>query len=200
MDKKDFLKLVDPNKPQKSLFKGEKAKKFLSDSFFGKKTFQDTRIPLVICATDSTEKEPAYLTEGEIIDAVMASVSIPGIFPPYKIGKKVYVDGGVLDPVPTKPLLDRGLDRVIGVNLTGYRSGKRIKKDDNLIPSLMNAFYMMMEQMAKKEDDPRLFMLNPRFKPGASNMLALYEWEENHRIGEEEIDSKISALKKWLNS
>jgi NTE family protein len=124
MERKNYLKLADPNNPKRSLFKGKKIKKFLTDNYFGEKTFKDVNIPLYICATDLVRKKPVYMTRGKLVDAVMASISIPGLVPPYKIGKRRCVDGGVLDPVPIQPLLDRGMRKIVGVNLTGNKLGK----------------------------------------------------------------------------
>jgi NTE family protein len=200
LSRKDYLKLIDPNNPKISLFKGKKIKKFLSDNYFQSKTFNDAKMPLYVCATDFIKKKPVYISEGKLIDAVMASISIPGLVPPYRIGKKYFVDGGVLDPVPTKPMWEKGLKKVIGISGVGHKAGKKKKGDDGMIPALMNSFYMMMEQMGKKEDDPRLFMFHLRFEPDPTRMLAFYDWEKNCRIGKKAIGDKIDDLKKWLQN
>jgi len=198
LTRKDFLKLVDFNNPKASIIKGKKIKDFLADRYFEKKTFSDTKIPLYICVTDAVQKKPVYLKEGNLVDAVMASISIPGIFPPYKSGNKFYIDGGVLDPVPARPLLDNGMKKIVGVNLTGFKRGKKSKGTGGLLADLMNSFYMMMEQLAKEADDKRIFMLNPRFEPEPARMLAFYDWRDNYEIGQRYINRKIKDLKTWL--
>jgi predicted acylesterase/phospholipase RssA len=200
MSRRDYLKLVDPNNPKISLLKGKKIKKFLSDHYFEDKTYKNLKIPLYICATDVVRHKPVYISKGKLIDAVMASISIPGLVPPYQKGKKSFIDGGVLDPVPTKPLLGSGLRKVVGINLMGFKSGAEKKQDEGLVSALMNSFYMMMEQIAKKEDDHGLFILNPRFEPEPTRMLAFYDWKENYQIGKKLIDKNIEDLKKWLQS
>lgn len=175
-------------------------KKFLSDHYFDDKTFKSLKIPMHVCVTDFVGKKSVYLSQGKLVDAVMASISIPGLVPPYQIEKKYFVDGGILDPVPTKPLLESGLKKVVGISLVGHKAGKKKKGDKGMIPALMNSFYMMMEQMGKKEDNHRLFMLHPRFEPDPARMLAFYDWEENFEIGRKVITQKIKALKQWLES
>jgi NTE family protein len=197
--RKDFLKLVDLNNPTASIIKGKKIKEFLAENYFAGKTFRDTKVPLYICATDLVQKKPVYLSQGNILDAVMSSISIPGIFPPYKIGNKVFADGGVLDPVPAKPLVEKGMTKIIGVNLTGFRRDKKKRESGGLLADLMNSFYMMMEQLAKEPDDKRIFMLNPRFEPDPAHMLAFYNWRENYEIGQNLINRKIKELKTWLS-
>ena len=195
--KKDFLKLTDINNPKLSLIRGEKLKVFLSDRFFGNKTFADTKIPLVICTTDLIERKSIYHTKGKLIDAIMPSISIPGVFPPYKKNRKLHVDGGVLDPVPVSVLFEMNMYKVIGVNLTRFES-KVDNETNDLLPMLMQTFYMMMEQLATCEDDPNVFMLSPRFKPDPVSMLAFYNWEEPFTIGKRYIGRHIKALKEWL--
>jgi NTE family protein len=199
LTRKDFLKLVDFNNPKISIIKGKRIKDFLADNYFGNKTFDDTKIPLYICVTDAIQKKPVYLDQGDLIDSVMASISIPGIFPPYQIGNKVYIDGGVLDPVPAKPLLDKGMEKIIGINLTGFKRGKKKRGNGGLLADLMNSFYMMMEQLAKEADDEHIFMLDPRFEPEPARMLAFYDWKENYEIGQRIINRKLKDLTTWLN-
>jgi NTE family protein len=127
----------------------------------------------------------------------MASISIPGVFPPYKKNGRLHVDGGVLDPVPISILLEMNLDKIIAVNLTRFES-KVDRKESDLLPMLMQTFYMMMEQLAARGDASNVFMLSPRFKPDPVSMLAFYNWEEPYAIGKRYIGRHIKALKDWL--
>ncbi|HHF51705.1 MAG TPA: hypothetical protein ENL46_03350 [Candidatus Aminicenantes bacterium] len=195
--KKDWLRLVDPNKPNISLIKGEKIKKFLSNHYYGDATFKDTKVPLVVCATDPIKRKSVYLDGGKIIDAVMASISIPGIFPPYKINNRLLNDGGILDPVPVKPLRDMGIKKIVGINLMGYIEPNP-DKDMDLISSLLNTSYMMMEQISKREGNKNLFILEPKFTPDPPHMLSFYKWKDKHKIGRQLIDKKINELTAWL--
>jgi NTE family protein len=198
LTRKDFLKLVDLNNPKASIIKGKKIRDFLAENYLGDKSFKDTKVPLYICVTDLNRKKPVYLHQGDLCDSVMASISIPGIFPPYKIGNNVYSDGGVLDPVPAKPLLEMGMKKIIGVNLTRFKRDKKKRESGDLLADLVNSFYMMMEQLAKEPDDKRIFMLNPLFEPDPARMLAFYDWEENYKIGQMLINKKMKELKTWL--
>jgi NTE family protein len=85
------------------------------------KTFEDLRIPLVVCATDLNHGKSVYISKGELITAVIASSSIPVLFKPVIINKIYYVDGGVLDNLPVKPILNK-CKMLVGsfVNPVGY--------------------------------------------------------------------------------
>lgn len=66
----------------------------------GDVTFERLSIPFACTAVDINTDQEVILSKGSVIEAIMATVAIPGIFPPVEIGDKTLVDGGVLDPVP----------------------------------------------------------------------------------------------------
>lgn len=72
-------------------------------------------LPIVICATDMNENRPAAFREGNVVDCVAASCSIPIVFKPVKIKGVPYVDGGVLANLPAWALRDE-CKYLIGVN------------------------------------------------------------------------------------
>ncbi len=79
--------------------KGKKAYKFF-ETIYGDKTFEDTKIPLKITATNLETGELEVFTSGKIIDAVRASISLPGIFKPHTIDGHFFIDGGVTCNLP----------------------------------------------------------------------------------------------------
>jgi NTE family protein len=85
----------------------------------GDKTFDDLKIPCVVTAADLKCGYEVILSAGSLVDAILATVAVPGIFPPRMIGEWELVDGGTLDPVPVAPAraLRPGLP-VIAVVLT----------------------------------------------------------------------------------
>jgi NTE family protein len=63
-------------------------------------SFEDARIPLAVTATDLTTGMPVVIKNGRLVDAVLATSAVPGVFPAREIGGHLLVDGGVLNPVP----------------------------------------------------------------------------------------------------
>ena len=85
---------------------------------------EDTRIeelpiPLALIAADIATQQELVLRRGLAWQAILASVSIPGIFPAQKLGPHVAVDGGVLNPVPVNVVAGMGADVVLAVKLGG---------------------------------------------------------------------------------
>ena len=66
----------------------------------GEATFADCRPPLRAIATDMRSGHEVILAEGALVDAVRASIALPGIIPPHRIGDRLLGDGGLVNPLP----------------------------------------------------------------------------------------------------
>ena len=73
---------------------------------------EEAAVPLRIAATDFDDGASVILDSGSVVDAVMASTSLPVIFPPHRIGEHCYLDGVLSDQVPLKPAIEAGADTV----------------------------------------------------------------------------------------
>lgn len=128
--------LIDITFPRLGFIKGNKFYRFLKKQF-GDKTFYDAKLPLKIVASDVRRKEPKILDKGPLVDAIMASCSMPGVFAPFKFSRPAVLneealspgagkedtlfDGGVTYPLPTEPLMQMGIKKIIAVNVTPSR-------------------------------------------------------------------------------
>ena len=82
---------------------------------FGDTTFAGAAIPFFVTATDLYTGEQAIFSEGSLVDAMRASMAIPYIFPPYKIGDRYYLDGYMSDPLPVGVAIREGADVIIAM-------------------------------------------------------------------------------------
>lgn len=96
------------------LIKGERMERFLRRNL-RHKNIEDLPIPLGIVATEMKSGDRAVFRSGSIETAVRASCAIPGLFQPVRIGEKVYIDGGMSDPVPVGLAREMGAEAVIAV-------------------------------------------------------------------------------------
>lgn len=78
-------------------------------------TFAQARIPLYVTATDLYNGEQVVMSAGSVADAVRASISIPFIFPPHKVGGRYLVDGFQSDPLPIGVAIKEGADLIIAM-------------------------------------------------------------------------------------
>lgn len=81
--------------------------------------FEDLAVPLVVTATDLEAGVSVELSVGPILPALLASSAMPGLLPPVRIGRRVLVDGGVLDDVPVDVAIAWGAERIVVVETTG---------------------------------------------------------------------------------
>jgi NTE family protein len=68
----------------------------------GENTFADLKIPFACTAVDLLTAQEIYISDGLVVDAVLATIAVPGIFPSKMRGDAELIDGGVLDPVPVR--------------------------------------------------------------------------------------------------
>jgi NTE family protein len=106
----------------------------------GERSFDDVRIPLAVTATDLNSGMPIVIKKGRLIDAVLATSAVPGVFPAQQLDGRRLVDGGIMNPVPVKEarqLFPAG--PVIAVVLSpeiGWQVSAHIESVEN-IPLLM---------------------------------------------------------------
>jgi len=98
------------------MINGKKVEKILKD-FLGKRTFEQCRPQFCCTAVDMLTQKKVVLSQGELVDAVRASISIPGFFSPVTLDGMILVDGGVIEPLPAKAIGIFDLDFTIGVSI-----------------------------------------------------------------------------------
>jgi NTE family protein len=111
-----LLRYLDPVWPRSGLLSGERVNAYLY-SRFGDWRIEDLPIPFAAVAVDLVTGDEIWLREGRLVDAVRASISLPGIFVPQRQGARLLVDGALRNPVPVTPLEALGADVRVAVNL-----------------------------------------------------------------------------------
>ena len=75
--------------------------------------FEDLAVPLGVVATDIRERVPVTITDGTIVDAILASTAIPGIFPPVVRNGRQLFDGGVIANLPVWQAVELGAESLV---------------------------------------------------------------------------------------
>jgi NTE family protein len=73
---------------------------------------EDAPVPFHVVATELTSGAEVLLSEGDVVDAVLSSAAIPGVFPPVRFGDRLLIDGGVTDNAPISQAKSLGADEV----------------------------------------------------------------------------------------
>ncbi len=140
-------RFFDISIPRMGMIRGRRIKELLY-TLLGGKNIEDFNIPYVAAACCIEDAKTVYYTKGSAVDAIRASIAIPGIFDPIHKDGKTYVDGGVLERSPVKILIDMGADYIICSDVN-YRGGKN--ETPKNIFSMLFTVYDMMEWQAMSQ-------------------------------------------------
>jgi NTE family protein len=113
---RNLLSLLDIAFPGLGLIEGDQIREFLSEYLTDAK-IEDCKTPFRCVATDFLLKKEVIFDTGVMVDAVRASISMPGVFVPCQHRNAYLVDGGVMNPVPVNVAKAMGADVVVAVNL-----------------------------------------------------------------------------------
>lgn len=114
--KLNIMRLLDFTFPITGILAGKRFRRFLR-AILGDRTFEDLKIPVKIIVYDLANRETVIVDKGRLVDAVYKSVAVPGIFQPIMEEGRMFVDGGILEPVPVDILFESGAKKVIAVNV-----------------------------------------------------------------------------------
>ncbi len=113
---KQILSFMDVVLPKSGLIDGRKIADFVRQHI-QVENIEELPIPFGAVATDLRMGQEVVLREGDIIEAVRASISLPGIFTPVEKDHAFLIDGGLVNPLPVSAARDMGADFVIAVDL-----------------------------------------------------------------------------------
>jgi len=83
----------------------------------GDTMIDDLEVPFTAVATDLAAGRPVWFQKGSLVDAIRASIAIPGVIRPHEVDGRLLADGGILDPLPVAPTSAVSSDVTIGVVL-----------------------------------------------------------------------------------
>ncbi len=126
LSKMGVFNLVDFTLSSKGIIKADKVlneiRKFIPDQ-----QIEDLPIKYAAVATDISHKKEVVLTKGSLYDAIRASISIPMVITPLQINDALFVDGGVLNPVPVNRVFRNANDMLIAVDVNSLIPFKKQK-------------------------------------------------------------------------
>ena len=151
MSERRITRLIDPALPKTGFIKGEKFNDLLASFLGGNIKFSDLLIPFACTATDIDTGEAIVFDQGSVVEAIRASISLPGIFTVARRKGRYLVDGGLANPVPVNLARRIGADFVIACNVIpgvldrAHRPEKespRGAKEPNIIHILLQSIHI----------------------------------------------------------
>lgn len=143
--------------------------------------FSELSIPFFCMATNLETGEEVVLDNGFLPEAIRASGSLPGLLTPVKINDKVLVDGGIVDNFPVEKMKEKGVDYIIGVNVSG---GLQDIENLNTLPEIL--MQIAGFQMYNKWED-KIELSNLYIKPDLEEFSILSFDQSDEIISRGEI-------------
>ena len=190
----ELSRMVDLSVPGISgLVKGNRVEKFLKK--YLPDNFEDLKIPLKIVATDYWNSNEFIFSSGDLIAAIRASISIPGIFTPVKVGDHVFIDGGLSNPVPYDIIRD-DCELLIAIDVSGTLSCSRKNPLPNMFEAIIGTYHVM--ELSVIESKMQIFRPDIYIKPELCNFQIL----DFHRKDEilESVEEDVKKFKTKLDN
>ena len=168
-----ILTLMDLTLPRTGFIGGKRIKVWLRSVIGQDVQFSDLKIPFACVATDIMTGGEVVMNHGSVLEAVRASISIPGIFTPVNHEGRYLVDGGLVNPVPISVLKNMGAEFIIAVNVIpdisidnrSYWTGKKGSKEFrelNIFDVLMQSIYIGIHALAKTATNDADVVIEPQ--------------------------------------
>ncbi len=155
--KKKVIEFTKFHLPKNGLFNFDNLEAILQKIIKGE-TFEELKMPLYICISNFNNGKAEYVNSGKLHIIIKASCSIPVLVPPVKIGNKYYVDGGLVDNLPVKPLVGK-CKKIIGVNISPYQE---IEKIDSLFKVAVRTFQISLNNNIRYNKNKCDIYLEPK--------------------------------------
>jgi NTE family protein len=137
--------------------------------------FSKLPIPFMCVATNLESGNMQIFEKGDLVQSIMASSAFPSLMDPVKIGDSIYIDGAMTVNYPSKPLKDKGIDIVIGVDLNQDLS----KRED--LGNIISILNQVIDFGIKKDTRRQYKYTDINIKPNLEGMTAT-SYDEKKKI------------------
>lgn len=208
-----LMRLVDLTGPRRGLIVGARLREYLCELFGAQSRFEDLAIPLALTAVDLLTGQLIIQREGRLVDAVLATMAVPGLLPPVEIEGRRLVDGGLLNNIPVDVARQMGAELTVVVDvspaLSGDPSGGRTAGEEQWpawFPAFAQDFYLAelimisaLSEIHLREAHPDL-VIRPIFPPGISIFWGFTRAAEAIQAGELAAQACLPELERLLKA
>ena len=120
---------------------------------------ENAKVPLAVVTYDILTQREVVFTAGPVRQIVIASSSIPGIFPPQDVDGMLLVDGGAISPVPVNPLVEMGLRKIFAVDVSPPSS--RNKDFSNAVEVIFSVLNGALDKIKRTELERASMIISP---------------------------------------
>ncbi|HOZ31084.1 MAG TPA: patatin-like phospholipase family protein [Bacteroidales bacterium] len=175
--KKKFSDLTKIQFPTNGLFSLDNLTQLIRKSV-KEDRFEKLKVPFVVCVANLNTGKAEYISSGQLFKIVQASSSIPVLFSPVKVGKNIYVDGGLIDNLPVRPLV-RKCEKIIAVNIF---PNEKVNNVENLFQVATRTFQISINKDIRYDKSRCHYYLEPP-EMAKYNMLETKHMDDIFNLG-----------------
>lgn len=176
---------------------GTKKMRALLQRYIGDLQFSDLRVPFRCVAVDMCSQQVVEFSEGSVLDAIVASSSIPSIFHPQERDGMRLIDGGILERVPVELVKKMGANVVVAVDVIGQKTCS--EECPNMLGVLMETLDIMDNYRTRARREENKKIIDMWLEPDLGNM-SIYDlkkiefaYDKGYELGKENV-AKIKKL------
>jgi NTE family protein len=197
--------------PRTSLFSDRGLKQMLRE-ICGERRFEDLTTPFAMVAVDLSTRAGVVLDRGPLWQAALASVALPGFFPPVLVGEHILMDAGMHDPVPIRLVRKMGADILLASELGGQdppslesatpwleeasRTPQKNISSPHIIDLLMRTYDLAMATIGMHSIREADVVIRPKLY-----RISLHQFSEGRKFvsaGREAVEQALPQLQKYL--
>ncbi|MFL5626806.1 MAG: patatin-like phospholipase family protein [Ktedonobacteraceae bacterium] len=202
--------IVQWHLPRTSIF-SNKGLKHMLRSLCGELRFEDLSTPFAMVAVDLATRTGVVLDRGPLWQAGLASVSLPGIFPPVLVGEHILMDAGMHDPVPIRLVRKMGADILLASELGDQEppslesatpwlaesslAGKHVRSP-HIIDLLLRTYDLAMATIGMHSIREADVVIRPKLR-----RISLRQFSEGRKFvaaGSEAVEQSLPSLRQFL--
>lgn len=191
IQKADIIDLIVPDN---GFIKGERLEEYVN-TLVNSTPLEKMKIPFYAVAAALPEGREVVFATGNTGTAVRASCSIPGVFRPVRINDSLYIDGGIVSPVPVAAAKRLGADIVIAVDISADMD---VKQPVNTIETILQAVTIMHSRLARFQTAQADVLIRPRV-----GHISSADFDKRHEAvleGEKAAMEALPAIQKLIAS
>jgi len=210
---RQLLTLVDRTLPRRGLLQGRKVVEYLAQ-WMGELTFDQLKIPLALVAADLNGCQKVVLQEGSVLDAVRATIALPGLLAPLERDGQLLVDGGLMDNLPVDIVRQMGADVVIAVDIATDQTAVILFAEElhrhPLVPSglvdTLEVLWRSVDYLTREvnrrvlEEYPPDLLIHPMIPAGVTAITGFTRADETIAAGETAAIDALPKIRALLGS
>lgn len=207
---REMMKLVDLTPHRKGIIIGQRLRGFLSRFIDDHLNIEDSKIPLYMNAVNLFTGDEVILDRGNLLDAILATTAVPGIFSPFEGENVTLADGGVVNNLPISIMKAKSTNPIVAVDVHQTFSKESDIRNSNhphsrsVFPDFVREYYLAelirtrrLTDLQLKQNPPDLLLV-PEIDPNVSTFFGFQRVGELICAGEMAAQENKDSLLKLL--